>query len=261
MTEKTRLDAAQSALAAAPDDTTARMRYFERLADSALHLPLEAPATRDRIEPHVARTGAGDFVLAFDREDRLAGFLGDGAETATLPGRSLIRMLAGQGVGIGINLGTPFEQIISAGEIAWLAETLDHGPSEAEARPVAFEAPGTLPDALFAALDGKLAQAEGLARSALLGLAQYEDGTQGHLLAFLDAAPQAEGPLSRAVAEALVFSGLEAGALDVTFLRSETPQAQRLAQVALRFDLPDVVHPQTPGANPGMNPEKPPKLR
>ena len=82
-----------------------------------------------------------------------------------------------------------------------------------------------------------------------------------HLLAFLDAAEGAEAPLARAMGEALVFSGIEAGELDVVFLAAGSAAAEAMARVALRFDLPEpAVHDLAPAA-PGMDPSRPPKLR
>lgn len=76
-----------------------------------------------------------------------------------------------------------------------------------------------------------------------------------------DPKPGAEQALARAVSEALTFSGLEAGALDVTFLDSSSPAVQTLDRVALKIDLPEPEMPTLPGANPGMDPSRPPKLK
>ena len=91
----------------------------------------------------------------------------------------------------------------------------------------AFTAP-SVPEAVIAALDAKLARAGGLAAAALLAGVVYEGGRRGHLLALLDAADGAEPALARAMNEALVFSGIEAGELDVVFLASTSPVAQAM---------------------------------
>jgi hypothetical protein len=113
---------------------------------------------------------------------------------------------------------------------------------------------------VIAALDAKLARAGGLATGALLAGVVYGGGRRGHILALLDAAEGAEGALARAMNEALVFSGIEAGELDVVFLRSGEAAAQAMGRVALRFDLPQATAPAAPAA-PGMDPARPPKLR
>jgi hypothetical protein len=82
------------------------------------------------------------------------------------------------------------------------------------------------------------------------------------MLAFIGAAPGAEPALTRAASEALTFSGVEAGEMDVTFLAPDQPVLDRMARVALRFDLPQpaAATPTAPAA-PGMDPSQPPKLR
>lgn len=121
--------------------------------------------------------------------------------------------------------------------------------------------PPTVPEAVIAALDAKLARAGGLAVAALLAGVVYEGGRRGHLLALLDTAEGAEPALARAMNEALVFSGIEAGELDVGFLRSGQPAAEAMARVALRFDLPEPEVQELSPAAPGMDPSRPPKLR
>jgi hypothetical protein len=80
------------------------------------------------------------------------------------------------------------------------------------------------------------------------------------MLAFVDAVPGAEAALAGAVREALVFSGLEAGELDVAFLASADAAVAAMGRVGLRFDLPAPELPEGPAA-PGMDPARPPKLR
>lgn len=257
----TLLDAAHAAVSADPENETLRLRFFERLADGELVLLLEREAEGDKLEPRVFDLEDGPVVLVFDREDRLAGFTGGIAPYAALPGRVIAGLLKGQGIGMGVNLGVaPSSMLLPPEAMDWLAETLDGGPEEVEALPETFLAP-TLPPAVIAALDAKLARAAGLAQAALLAGVIYADGRRGHLLALLDAAEGAEPPLARAMNEALVFSGIEAGELDVVFLAAASPAAKAMAKVALRFDLPvPKVQDHAPSA-PGMDPARPPKLR
>ncbi|MEX0280868.1 MAG: SseB family protein, partial [Arenibacterium sp.] len=105
-----------------------------------------------------------------------------------------------------------------------------------------------------------LALSAGMARSAYLVALTYRGSGAGHLLAFIDADPMAQSALTQAVKEALVFSGLEAGALDVGFFAAREEMSARLARVGLRFDLPELQTSLQP-APPGIDPEKPPRLR
>jgi hypothetical protein len=256
----TLLDAAHAAVSADPENEGLRLRFFERLADGEMVLLLEREAVGDQLEPKVFELEDGPVVLVFDREERLAGFTGGIAPYAALPGRVIAGMLRGQGIGLGVNLGVaPSSMLLPPEALDWLAETLDGAPDEAEAVPESFAAP-VVPEAVIAGLDAKLARAGGLAAAAVLAAVVYRDGRRGHLLAVLDAVPGAEGALAQAMREALVFSGVEAGELDVVFLASSDPVAEAMGRVGLRFDLPVAEAPAGPAA-PGMDPERPPKLR
>lgn len=261
MAEMTALDRAHGAMTAAPEDDAARLRFYERLADSELFLLLAAEPQGDNLEPELFEVEGGRFMLVFDREERLAEFTGQIAPYAALSGRAVSSMLAGQGIGLGLNLGVaPSEMLLPAEAVDWLAATLAHRPSEVEARPEEVLAPHGLPEVLLTALDAKLATAAGLARMAYLVAVRYEGNRPGHLLAFVDAAEGAEHALANAAGEALTFSGLEAGEMDVGFFAASDPIAARLAKVGLRFDLPEPEHSDGPAA-PGMDPRKPPRLR
>lgn len=257
----TDLDQAHAAMHAAPEDDAARLRFHERLADTELFMLLAGEPANDQIEPEIFEIEGVSYALIFDREERLSEFTGRVVPYAGLPGRALAGMLAGQGIGLALNVQVaPSAMLISPQGVDWLVETLGHAPQEAEARLVAIDIPRGLPETVVTGLDRKLAIAAGLAKQAYLVAATYKDGGQGHVLAFVDAQPGAEQSLANAAGEALRFSGIEAGVMDVMFVQSGDAMTKRLANVGLRFDLPE---PQArPGpAAPGSNPDKPPKLR
>lgn len=259
---QTVLDQAHAAMQAAPDDDAARLRFFERLGDAELFLLLEAEAAGDQVTPQVFDPGSGPLVLVFDREERLAAFVGAEAPYAALSGRVIAGLLAEQGLGLGLNLDVaPSSFLLDADGVRWLAQTLGHGPDEVEARLAELSPPAGLPDVLISALDTKLATATGLAQIAYLVGTTDDTGARGHLLAFVGTAPGAEGALARAASEALTFSGIEAGAMDVGFFDARDPVTERLARVGLRFDLPQPAPARSPEATaPGMDPDKPPRL-
>ncbi|NHX27222.1 SseB family protein [Escherichia coli] len=247
---------------AAPDNDAARLKFFERLADSEMFLLLAREAEGDNVEPRVFDLEGGSFVLIFDREARLAEFVGDAAPFAALSGRMIATLLQDQGIGLGVNLGVaPSSILIPAEAVDWLRETLAQRPAEVVAQPVEVAPPAGVPDFLLQALDTKLATAAGLAPLVYLVGVTYEGGQAGHMLAFIDAAPGAEDALAQAVGEALTFSGVEAGAIDVAFFRASDAIAARLARVGLRFDIPELPEPGQGPSAPGMDPNSPPRLR
>ncbi len=266
VTDQTPLDQAHALMEAAPENDALRLRFYERLADAELYLLLAGESDGGTIRPAVFRLEEGDFAMAFDREERLATFSDAPAPYAALPGRIVARELASAGLGLGFNIGVASSAMLLPTEaLDWLGKTLGTGPASAEARPVAFHRPGGLPEALLTALDEKLARLAGLAQVAVLAGVDYADGRRGHLLAFAGHVSGAEAALAKAVSEALVFSGLDAGELDVTFLAEDSPAWAAIAAQGLRFDLPEPAREtaQIIGgpAAPGMDPERPPKLR
>jgi len=258
MTE-TAIDLAHAAM---DTDDAGRLQFYERVADAELFLLLAAEPEGDQITPEVFEVEDGAFVLVFDREDRLTSFVGGPAPYAALSGRAIAGMLAGQGIGLGLNLEVaPSSVLIPESAMNWLHDTLGNRPAQIEAQPIEVNVPSGLPQDLLTALDTKLAQTGGLARAAYLVSVIYAPNRPGHLLAFVDVARGAETALADAVGEALTFSGLDAGELDVGFFASSEPMVARLAKVGLQFELPEpIAMPSQPGA-PGMDPEKPPKLR
>ncbi len=260
MTE-TDIDRAHAAMTDSPDDDVARLKFYEMVADSELFLLLAGDPEGDMVEPEVFNIQDQQFALVFDKEDRLAGFVGRAVPYAEIPGRGLIHMLEGKSVGLALNLETgPSSMLIPSDAVDWLAQTLRHGPEQTEARLVDMYSPGALPELVVDGLAQKLTAASGMASHAFLAAATYEGGMKGHVLAFVDAVEGAEKPLAQAAGEALTFSGIEAGTLDVLFAVTGDPVVERLTAVGLRFDLPQPETPPEPIA-PGMDPAKPPKLR
>jgi hypothetical protein len=260
MAEMTPLDVAHAAMMAAEQDDAARLRFYERIADVELYLLLEAEPVEDQINPVLLD---GSYVIVFDRAERLAAYVGDAAPYVALSGRAIAGMLEGQDLGLAVNIGVaPSEILLPAGAMAWLRDTLAQQAGEVEARIETVLPPKGLPEALITAIDGKLATATGMAAGAFLVAVEYQGGGRGHLLAFVGAIPRAQDALVRAASEALTFSGIEAGAMDVGFFGPDDPTVAKLAKVGLRFDLPQGEGLQhTPRMPPGSDPSKPPILK
>ncbi len=256
----TPLDEAFAQMDAAPNDAVLRLAWFDRLSASEMVLLLEAEAEGDRIRPKVFAVEGADLVLAFDREDRLAAFAGSVAPYAALSGRALAQMLSGSGLGLAVNLGTEAETVLEPDAIEWLTGTLSQTPEAVEDLPEEVMAPDGLPETLLRALDARLATTHGRAALAYLVATRFADGRRGHLLAFVEAMDGTEGALAQLVGDALSFSGLEAGSLDVGFFRTSDPVCASMAKVGLRFDLPQLADPVARVA-PGSDPDKPPRLR
>ncbi|MEM8775357.1 MAG: SseB family protein [Pseudomonadota bacterium] len=259
--DETHLDRAHAAMEES-DEEAARMRFYEVLAASELFLLLEAELDEDEVVPQAFELDGQAYVLAFDTEGRLAEFAGSQAAYVALSGRAMAEMLQPEGLGLALNLDVASSAIILPAEaMEWLYDATSEAPDEAEVKAQELHPPKGLPEDLLTALDTRLASMEGLAVSAYLAAVTYEDGARGHLLGFVDAMPGAEEALARAVSEVLRFSGLEAAVLDVGFFRAMDPIVMRLSLIGLKFDLPTVDVNAAPRTAPGMDPDRPPKLR
>lgn len=262
MTDPTPLDTAHALFEATPNDASLRLRFFERLADSELFLLLQGEAVGDSLSPEVFEVEDGKYVLVFDREERLAEFVEGSAHHAVLSGRVMAKMLAGQGIGLGVNLGVaPSSTLLPAEALEWLADMLENAPDEVMARPVSVEAPTGVSQAMLQAIDTKLASAAGLAETAYLVTAEFEENRRGLMLAIIDALPAAQGALAKAVGEVVMFGDENAGGLDVAFFAASEPVCAMLAKVGLQFELPKREIEAHAPAGPGRDPNNPPILR
>ena len=126
---ETALDLTHAAMQAAPEDEAARLRFFHALADCELFLLLAKEADGAEVEPEVFEIEAQSYVLVFDREARLAEFVGRAAPYAALSGRALVGMLKGQDIGLAVNPEVAPSSILLPEEaVDWLADTLVSAP-------------------------------------------------------------------------------------------------------------------------------------
>ncbi|MBF9030544.1 SseB family protein [Rhodobacterales bacterium HKCCE3408] len=253
----TPLDRAAAAMA---EDEAASPAFHAHLAAAELFLLLDTEPEGETIRPRLFPLETGATALAFDTEERLAGFAG-AAPYAALSGRTLAALLAGKDVALGLNFGTeaPSETLLPSGVLDWLAEQAVAAAIATE-RPIGIAAPDDLPDALLPAIEPRLAAAAGLARQAILATARYADGTVRPLLALVDAADGADTALAATLGEALVFAGLPPDSLDIAVVPETAAITAPLRRHGLAIDIPAPSDRAAPGA-PGTDPDRPPKLR
>lgn len=259
----TELDLAYDAMVAASDgDDAPRLRYYAALADGEMILVLEVEAAGSNITPKVFALEDGPVVLCFDSEEKLGAFAAGTVPYAALPGRVIAQQLAGQGIGLAVNLGAASMMLFPPDAVEWLAQTLAQDLAEDEAVPVGFAAPVGIPAGFLEVLRAKLGRARGRAAAAVLAGVRYADGRQGHVLAIVDAQAGTQNGLARAVNEALIFSGVDAAEMDVVFLPASDARLALMRAEGMVLDMTAaaVVVPDAPSA-PGSDPDRPPKLR
>jgi len=259
----TPLDLAHREMENDPDNGVTRLRYYEQFSRREVYILLRSEPAGDRIDPEIVTVEDRQFVLVFDTEERLAEFRASPAPYAALRGRDIVRMLQGQGMGIGVNLGAvPSAFLIAPDGVDWLNEVLDNRAQGLQGRVQTFHPPKNVPDSVAQALARCLVALAGHAQSACLLDVRYQDDTRGHLLAVIAADGRAKEDIQRAIVDTLSFLQ-SAFTLDVAFFDANDPAVKRMKSVALTFDIPKPPKPaaqELPSA-PGMNPDQPPKLR
>jgi len=260
----TPLDQAHALMDKDPEADRHRLRFYQQLADSPLFLLLEQEATEAAISPKILTVDGQDFVLGFDSEARLGDFIQQETAFATVTGRDLAQMLAGKNIGLGLNLGVaPSAILIPPEALDWLLEALANPVVEVQDRPVSFHAPANLSGDFAGALALRLQACSGMLEAAYLVDAAYETGARGLLLGIVRASSDREDMLRNIAAEAVSFTS-EGVVLDVVFLDTDSEVSARLAVVGLEIDIPvedlEKAPAQIPAA-PGMDPDKPPRLR
>ena len=256
----TPIDIAFSDMNADETNDIARLRFYERLIDCELFMLLEAESDGQSIRPDIFDVEKQQVALVFDKEDRLADFANSIVPFASLSGRSIISMIAGKDISLGLNFAVaPSSIILPPDVISWMAETISNGPIMAEAKIKEVFPPSGLPEIVVSALDTKLATMAGYADIAYLAEVVYDNDITSSVIIFINTKADAEVAIANAISETLIFSGIEAGSLDVMFLNSENPICAKLAKFGLRFDLPKLIKKGQPAA-PGSDPKKPPIL-
>ena len=233
--------------------------FYLALADAELLMVLEEEVRGEVIRPRVFNLSDGPLLLVVDREERLGGFGTGPVPYAALPGRVIAAQMVGQGLSLGLNLGTgaASEMILPPDALEWLMRMLDQRPAEqVQARITRFEPP-SVPKAVLNALAGVMMFGGG----GLAGVV-YGSGRRGVMLALTGVQPDDEPRVARAVTEALAFSGLEASELDLAFVAADDPVLMRMAEVGLMFQPQVRGEPRAePPKAPGSDPLRPPILR
>jgi hypothetical protein len=248
----TPIDAAHAALAASLEDAGFRMAFYGQVLAAELHVVLEAEPEGEAVRPLVIETSDGGLVLAFDLPERMAAFLEAPRDYVALAGRSLVAMLAGQGLGIALNPEVaPSASVIPAAAVDWLAG-LEAGAEAQAGRIARFRRPAGVPAALVSTLEARLGAYAGRIEAAWLAEAEHADGETALVLALAGVPDAAEARVAAAIDEAVRFSGVDGLRLDVLFPGPDV--LARIARVGLAF------RPERP-PRPEPDPDRPPRLR
>ena len=252
----------------------ARLVYYAALAAQEICVALETsggPAAGDSFAPRTLALGGGPVVLAFDDEAYLAAFAPEGAEFVMLAGRDLMQAMAGQGLGLGMNLASPQRAyLLDAAGVDWLAALVSMpAPRPRNASQIAQQVlapPDGVPGMLAALLVMRLALWPGAIQAAVLLRADAQV-----VLVVIGVAPATQPALAHNLAEAARFAGFspqgsaEGTAPDFAqvFVDADDPLAAKACAIGRALPVapaaPSASH--HPGAAPGLDPDRPPNLR
>lgn len=262
MNSETDLDVAHGTMTAAPDDGTQRLGFYARLIETELFLLLEQEPKADIMNPKVISIEGADYVMVFDRADRLAEFSGDVAAYASLAGRDIALMLKDQKLGLAVNAGVaPSSILIPVDGVNWLCTMLENQGETRSEKTVTAAKPMGIDQRFLQALREKLTQAAGLAFAAYLIDAKYETGERGTTLAFIDAVEQAKPSLANLVSETVRFHP-KTGRLDVGFFAANDAIAADIIAVGEKIEMTVKISKKLVlPLGPGLDPDKPPNLR
>lgn len=262
MTE-TPLDHAWAAAMAASDKASdetggdgAMARYYEVFAAAELFLAID-PETlaSDAPQPLLFPAEGAQTALVFENEERLAGFMGEGAAHLALSGRAAMAMFAGSGVQLGVNLGdAPSATILPPAAVDWAAAAFRQ-PIEAEtgAALTLGRPRGAAPD-LLARIDARLAALGDVVAEGWL----CAEGGGALILCLALREEAAERAVVSALAETARFAGGEKAAFAIAVLDADDPRLAAARRHGLGFE-PAAPSPVRPA--PGSDPASPPKLR
>lgn len=286
---ETALDAALAALCAAEEAANSAAQegalraYHATLAAQELFLPLEgaesAAAALGQVTPRVLALASGAMVPAFDTEARMAEMLPEGAEFVALRGRDLVQALAGTGgLGLALNVATPQAAYLLPPEaVGWLAALTAPPPPPLMApeslRGMQPQPPVGVPGLLAGLLALCLGRWPGVAKAALLAQLGTEHSGSGTgrgaadlpLLALIAPPEPLPEELLQELAEAarLASHGGTGAGLAVMVLPEGHPLGKELRTCARALPVPPAP-PQPkalPGAAPGLDPARPPRLK
>lgn len=269
-----------------PAVTAARLAVHAGLLAQDLVIPQTTAAAPGMLAPQIRLLSSGPAVLAFDSEERLADLAPEGADFVALSGRDLLQAMAAQdaseaALGLGLNLATPAAAFLLDGAgvraLAQLCLAPPPPPLDPQALSgIGMHAPDTRSGIDPALLGGLLEQAlgrhPGLADTARLAQMEAMPGLPPLLvLALWNAGTdQAVTPKFEAIrdlteAARLVALEAEAGGLGLAVVAPlpASPLARTFAEVGHRIAVHSPAPPRAEAqpTAPGMNPEKPPRLK
>lgn len=254
----TRLDVVYQRMQSSPESETAGLRFYEAFCDANLCVLINADTSMQVFE-----TSQGKIVLAFDTDERVAEFISEATEFIKIAGRDLVMQLLASETGIGLNLNVaPTSQILSPDILTWLSEFLAESSSFSIDQVVAISPPDQWLDDHKTAISTQLEKYAGMIASAYFCSVTYSDNTVADAVFIVDCDPTTEAVLFTALVESQKFLDKNTAEIAIKFISPDNQEFPEICRVGEEIVISKltVIHTSAPTA-PGMDPDKPPKLR
>ena len=133
----TDIDQALEALRADPDDHKAQSGFYDLFLNSSFFVPtvdemisIDENSAKEKIEvPLIIVADEVDYLVFFDRQQRLNDWAEEGAPCLQLPGHVLAEMTSA-GLHWAMNIGTDYNKQFAPDEIAWLKDVVERCKAE-----------------------------------------------------------------------------------------------------------------------------------
>ena len=215
-------------------------QFYETLAEARVFVLLDDGHDQSKFEPKVFSLKDSSYLLAFDVAEQADELTGSNAPTSPALGMDLFKLLRGRNIGLGVNMGgTTSATLISGDTIDMICAFYDGSageelvPDGVASQFRALLAPQNFPDTVQLSLTDNLSLLGATFRKALLLQAEYEDGQTGYIVGVTGALEEDRPAISAAVEASLVASRRADVRLDVAFLASDEPMAERIERVGL----------------------------
>ncbi len=241
-------------------ETGDQSQLLGAIARSELFVATTTEVMGSDFDPMLVSFGEEPYIAVFDSAAKLSDFEGASGHFVSVSGRAIAQMLVGQNIGVVLNPKShSWSHVLDVETLEWMAELdrfelIEDDLNELTIQPISQGA-----TELVQALDEVLPAAMGLASCVFL-VEVSADGSRHSAAIFCDAKSDAHSVLKQLIQEMVLYSGQIQSELSVGFVQSDSPQYSTFVRQGLRLDIPQPKRAATITA-PGMDPQKPPKLR
>ncbi len=240
-------------------ETSGYNAYFQVFLETLLRVLLEESDAKDP-DMEVFAISDGKFVLAFDTDENFSAFVDRPRLCSRITGRDLLKALAGKNIGVIVNAnaieGAAF---LTPEQVSWALEMSDQS-LEIHVSTNSSVARANPSDEVLDIIQRNFNELGGFVDAAYLCNIQDDQGNEALTLALVNCAAEAQLTALLTASDMSRFNPKTAVAIALVEAGSEIEQ--KLQQIGVRIEFKVKPQPVSLTATaPGMDPDRPPKLR